>query len=135
MPDALPEAATEPRGIVSSKISTGAVQLVSEYTGRGPTKAHTIINRDSVTIVLRDTLTKGERRLVDAGREDEVLRTRHAYQEVMRSDLVALVEREVGRKVIAFMSDNHVDPDIGVEFFLLDAPAAGDGAGPAAQTA
>jgi uncharacterized protein YbcI len=135
MSDALPEAATEPRGMISSKISTAAVQVLSEYTGRGPTKAHTIINRDSVTIVLRDTLTKGERRLVEAGREDEVLRTRHAYQEVMRSDLIALVEREVGRKVIAFMSDNHVDPDIGVEFFLLDAPAASDGAGPAAQTA
>jgi hypothetical protein len=30
---------------------------------------------------------------------------------VMRDDLVGLVETELGRKVIAFMSDNHIDPD------------------------
>lgn len=42
----------------------------------------------------------------------------------MRNDLVAAVERETGRTVIAFMSDNHLDPDYAVEFFVL-APAAG----------
>lgn len=51
------------RGQTAARISRSSVQLVREYTGRGPTKAHTIINRDSVTIVLQDALTKGERRL------------------------------------------------------------------------
>jgi uncharacterized protein YbcI len=108
------------RGEIAARISTGAVQLLSEYTGRGPTKAHTIINRDSVTIVLRDTLTKGERSLVAANKQGEVLRARHAYQEVMATDLTALVESATSHKVTAFMSANHLDPDIGVEFFLLD---------------
>jgi uncharacterized protein YbcI len=108
------------RGQASSAISTGAVQLVNEYTGRGPTKAHTIINRDSVAIVLQDTLTKGERSLVAAGQADHVLAMRHSFQEVMREDLVALVEGNVHRKVIAFLSDNHLDPDVAVEFFLLE---------------
>jgi uncharacterized protein YbcI len=107
-------------GELGAQISTGAVKLLSEYTGRGPTKAHTIINRDSVTIVLQDTLTKGERSLVAGGKQDEVQRTRHAYQQVMADDLTALVEKAVERKVIAFLSANHFDPDVAVEFFLLE---------------
>jgi uncharacterized protein YbcI len=120
MPDIKHDEPETGRGEVSAQISTGAVQLLSEYTGRGPTKAHTILNRDSVTIVMRDTLTKGERSLAAADRGDEVLRSRHAYQMVMGDDLTKLVERSVDRKVIAFMSANHVDPDVAVEFFLLE---------------
>jgi len=30
------------------------------------------------------------------------------------------VERHSGRKVRAFLSDNHVDPDIAVESFVLE---------------
>lgn len=112
---------THPRlGEISAQISTGAVQLLSEYTGRGPTKAHTILNKDSVTIILRNLLTKGERSLVAADKGDEVLRSRYAYQQVMRVDLSELVERAVDRKVIAFLSANHLDPDVAVEFFLLE---------------
>jgi uncharacterized protein YbcI len=108
------------RGELGARISTGAVKLLSEYTGRGPTKAHTILNRDSVIIVLRDTLTKGERSLVAAGKQEEVQRSRYAYQQVMGEDLTALVEDAVDRKVIAFLSANHLDPDVAVEFFLLE---------------
>jgi uncharacterized protein YbcI len=106
-------------------ISTAAVQLLHEYTGRGPTKAKTMINEELVTIVLADTLTTGERRLVDNGLSDRVLQLRHDYQMTMRDDLVAIVERQLDRKVIAFMSQNHIDPDLAVEVFVLEPlPAA-----------
>ena len=114
------------RGAISAEISTAAVKLVAEYTGRGPTKAHTVINRDSVMILLADTLTKGERSLVQRGMSDHVVETRKRYQEAMREDLIAVVEDRVGRKVIAFMSDNHIDPDMGAEVFVLE-PLSGDG--------
>ncbi len=120
MPDTDHQPEQPRRGEIASRISTGTVQLLSEYTGRGPTQAHTIINRDSVTIVLQDTLTKGERSLVAAERSEEVLRSRYAYQQVMREDLEELVESALGRSVIAFMSANHLDPDVAVEFFLLE---------------
>src|SRR5690242_3692594 len=103
MPDTEHQANQPGRGEIGSRISTGAVKLLTEYTGRGPTKAHTIINRDSVTIILQDTLTKGERSLVSAERSDEVMRSRHAYQEVMRDDLSELVEKALDRTVIAFL--------------------------------
>jgi uncharacterized protein YbcI len=54
-------------------ISTAAVQLLREYTGRGPTKAKTAINGDIVTLLLADTLTKGERTLAENGHADRVL--------------------------------------------------------------
>jgi uncharacterized protein YbcI len=120
MPDTEHQPEHPRRGEITSQISNGAVQLLSEYTGRGPTKAHTILNRDSVTIILQDTLTKGERSLVAAERSEEVLRTRYAYQQVMREDLSELVERATDRTVIAFMSANNIDPDVAVEFFLLE---------------
>ena len=101
-------------------ISTATVQLLREYTGRGPTKAQTLINDDVVTILLADTLTKGERKLVDSGRPDRVLQLRHDYQLTMRDELIGIVERQLDRKVIAFMSQNHIDPDLAVEVFVLE---------------
>jgi|SRR4051794_37279603 uncharacterized protein YbcI len=109
----------EPRG-PSAMISTSAVQLLHEYTGRGPTKAKTLINDNVVMIVLADTLTKGESTLVEKGKSDRVLQLRHDYQDAMRDDLVGIVERQLDRKVIAFMSQNHIDPDLGVEVFVLE---------------
>jgi uncharacterized protein YbcI len=105
---------------VSADISRKAVQILREYTGRGPTKARTTIDGDIVAIVLGDTLTKGEHTLVEMGESDHVLDSRRKYQRSMRKDLVALVEEECGRRVHAFFSDNHIDPDYGVEFFLLE---------------
>ena len=104
----------------SKMISTATVRLLHEYTGRGPTKAKTLINDDVVTVLLADTLTKGERKLVASGRSDRVLQLRHDYQLTMREDLIAIVERQLERKVIAFMSQNHIDPDLAVEVFVLD---------------
>jgi uncharacterized protein YbcI len=114
-------------GSVPEQISRGAVQILREYTGRGPTKARTVISRDTVAIVLGDTLTKGERTLADMGEREHVLRTRRSYQQLMRGDLVRLVEQRLERRVEAFFSDSHIDPDYGVEFFVLE-PHSGDGA-------
>ena len=104
----------------SAMISTSTVRLLHEYTGRGPTKAKTLVNDDVVTIVLADTLTKGETTLVEKGKADRVLQLRHDYQIAMRDDLVAIVERQLDRKVIAFVSQNHIDPDLAVEVFILE---------------
>ena len=49
-----------------------------------------------------------------------MLQLRHDFQIVMRDDLVRIVERQLHRKVIAFMSQNHTDPDLAVEVFVLE---------------
>ena len=69
--------------------------------------------------VLADTLTKSERRLVQAGEQAIVLEHRSTMQKIMRADAVAAVESLSGRTVTAFMSNNHIDPDVAVETFVL----------------
>jgi uncharacterized protein YbcI len=109
-----------PDGSPNAEISRSAVQTLREYTGRGPTRARTTINTDAVMIVFGDTLTKGERILADNGKAERVLAVRHDFQMVMRDELVGMVERTLNRKVIAFMSSNHLDPDLAVEVFILE---------------
>ena len=108
-----------PTGAKAAAISNLIVRTMSEYTGRGPTRARTQISHDVVTVLLQDTLTKGERSLVSDGRDEIVLTGRKEYQRTMRRDLVAGVESILGRTVIAFFSDNHIDPDMAVEVFAL----------------
>ncbi len=124
-------------GSKAAAISNHVVRTMSEYTGRGPTKGRTYINDDVVTVVLRDTLTKGERSLVSDDLDELVLTMRKAFQGTMRHDLIDGIETILGRKVSAFLSDNHIDPDVAVEVFLLapaDAGPQGDGARGAAKT-
>jgi uncharacterized protein YbcI len=105
---------------MNQEINTGVVRVVRKYTGRGPTQARSVIDHNSVTILLADTLTAGERSLAEGGNADSVLATRHEFQRLMRDDLVKVVEDALNRKVIAFMSANHIDPDMGVEVFVLE---------------
>jgi uncharacterized protein YbcI len=107
-------------GELSVAISNGMVRLLRQYTGRGPTKARTTIGRDHVLIMLQDTLTKGEQTLVDAGYAEGVMLTRRRFQEVMRPEATAMVAELTGRPVVGFMSDNHANPDLGVEVFILE---------------
>jgi uncharacterized protein YbcI len=113
------------RGEAQAAISNAIVGLLSEYTGRGPTRARTTMSGNLVVCVLEDTLTKGERSLVRNGRSALVLTTRRAFQDTMRDDIVAAVERITDRKAAAFMSDNHIDPDYAVEVVILE-PADDD---------
>jgi uncharacterized protein YbcI len=103
----------------AAAISNGMVQLLHEYTGRGPTRARTTIADDLIVCLLADTLTKSERKLVDAGEERIVLEERGMFQRLMRAEATAMVERVSGRAVTAFMSTNHIDPDLAVETFVL----------------
>ena len=112
-------------GSKHAAISNLIVRTMSEYTGRGPTKARTHIHDDVVTVMLQDTLTKGERSLANEGHEELVLTMRKAFQRTMREEMVSGVEEILGRKVLAFFSDNSIDPDCAAEVFLL-APATTD---------
>jgi uncharacterized protein YbcI len=106
-------------GQQSAAVSNAIVSLFADYHGRGPTRARTAFGRDVVTVVLEETLTKAERKLVANGETDAVVRTRRIFQQVMRDDLIAAVERITGRQVVAFLSDHVTDPDVSVEVFVL----------------
>ena len=116
MPSLTADVSTQPP---SAAIANLLVGIFSEYTGRGPTRARAYINNDLVTVVLKENLTKAEHTLVDQGHDDEIMRLRLAFQQTMRDDMVHSVEKVLDRKVLAFLSANHLEPDIAVETFLL----------------
>jgi uncharacterized protein YbcI len=87
---------------------------------------------DYVICFLEDIYTPLERTLIEAGRFDAVQQTHHAFQAVMRDKFTNAVEELVKRKVIGFLSQVHVDPDLAVETFILE--PAREGASLAAAT-
>ena len=117
-------------GRLHSAISNAAVRIHREYLGRGPDRARTTIAENLVVILMEDTLTKAEQTLVAAGRHEEVLRVRQIFQQTIRAELVGVVEQLTGRTVAAFMSANHIDPDLACEVLVLaPGPAAADDRG------
>jgi uncharacterized protein YbcI len=123
-------------GPVAADISNAVVRLVREHFGRGPTQAKTLVHDDVVVTVLRGGYTHAEKTLYQAGKGDIVEEGRRAMQDVLERQMRASVERLTGRRVTAFLSSNHHDPDVSAEIFMLEThPGAsddGDGHGRAA---
>jgi hypothetical protein len=97
--------------------------------GRGPTR-----RRRSCAITRCSWCCRThawERTLVGAGEREAVLDLRRRWQRVMRESCSEKIAGLTGRKVVGFMSDNYIDPDIAVEVFILE-PL---GADPAVQAA
>jgi len=108
------------RGEALAQISTGLVQLHRRYYGKGPTKAKTHQVNDTVISILRGGFTTVERTLIDEGNSEPVHAMRRSFQDVMEGQFTAVVEEPTGRKVVAYMSQVHENPDLAVEIFLLE---------------
>jgi uncharacterized protein YbcI len=103
-----------------AQISTALVQLHSRSYGKGPTKAKTHMVDDTVVCILRGGFTTVERTLIETGEVESVYQMRRSFQQAMEDDFRRVVEDATGRKVIAYMSSIHVDPDLAVELFVLE---------------
>jgi uncharacterized protein YbcI len=119
-------------GEALARISTGLVQLHRRYYGKGPTKAKTHQVNDTVISILRGGFTTIERTLIDEGNAEPVHAMRRTFQDVMEDQFTAVVEEATGRKVVAYMSQVHENPDLAVEIFLLE--PGEDGASSAAAS-
>ena len=74
---------------------------------------------------MNDVLTHAEKSLAEAQHTEAVSHMRHLFQGTMEVDFRVAVERLTGRHVLAFISGNHVEPDIAAELFILDGPPGG----------
>jgi uncharacterized protein YbcI len=101
-------------------ISTGIVTLHKEYYGKGPTEAKTYAFDDSIVCVLKGGFTSVETTLMKDGKFTEVENLRRSFQKTMSERFTAVVETAIDREVIVYMSQIHSDPDVALEFFLLD---------------
>jgi len=116
-------------GRLLAEISTSIVAILREHYGRGPMKAKTYALDDILVVVMRGSgLTPLEQTMVDSGQPQRVVNMRHEFQHMVSQRFTNTIEELTGRKVLAFLSQAHVDPDLTVEIFFIDGPLPGFGA-------
>jgi uncharacterized protein YbcI len=107
-------------GTVAAAISDGLVHLHKEYYGKGPTKTKTYLVNDTVICMLQGGFTVVERTLIDDGRSEAVHDVRRVFQNTMQDRFTEVVEKATGRRVVAYLSQVHSDPDLALEVFVLE---------------
>jgi uncharacterized protein YbcI len=109
-------------GELNAEVAREAVRVHTANLGRGPKKSFAFYNGNIVVVVLEGAMTRAEQNLAANGEAETVLSLRHLFQRTMADEMKGSVERLTGRRVLAFMSDNHIEPDLAVEIFVLDTP-------------
>jgi uncharacterized protein YbcI len=109
-------------GELNAAVTKALLQVQAEHLGREPENASTYHHDNVLVRLMHGVLNHAEKLLGTNGNHAEVLEMRNLYQQEMEPEFRAAVERQTGRKVIAFISANHVEPDIASEVFILDAP-------------
>lgn len=109
-------------GELNAAITREVVRIHAENLGRGPKKSSTFYNGNVVITIMSEVMTRAEQRLTTNGNGDSVRATRQLLQRLIDGDLRASVEALTGRRVVASMSDTHLDPDMAVGVFVLDGP-------------
>ncbi len=123
-----PGAAELAGGRLLAEITNRIVAFMREHYGRGPIKAKTYVLDNLIVCVLSDGFTAIERTMMEGGEPDRVLEMRRDFQRLMKERYSAMIEQLTGRKVLAFLSQAHVQPDLTIEIFLMDGPVPGFGA-------
>jgi anti-sigma regulatory factor (Ser/Thr protein kinase)/uncharacterized protein YbcI len=95
------------------------VRIHTESYGSGASSVKTYVHDDLVLSVLDVELLPAEAVVIASGRKDLVLEMRSSFQLELETSFTAAVERATGRKVIAFLSDTHLDPPFVTELFRL----------------
>ena len=115
-------------GKLLAEISTAFVAMLREFYGRGPMRAKTYALDDIIVIVMRDSgYSAVEQTMISSGQSARVVGMREEFQEVMSGRYRSTIENLTDRKVVAYISQAHVDPEITIEMFFLDRPLDGYG--------
>ncbi len=105
---------------LNAAVTREVIRVQNESHGRGPKKAYSFHHGNVLVTVLEEVLTPAERRLAGNGESDAVLKMRSLYQKNMAPELKKSIEEITGLRVTAVLSDNHLDPDVATEIFILD---------------
>jgi uncharacterized protein YbcI len=112
-----------------AEITSGLAGLHTEFYGKGPTRTRTYVVDDTVVCLLEGGFTTVEQTLIRDGNPEAVHQIRRSFQTTMEEPFRGVVEQATGRKVLAYMSQTHTEPDLAVELFVLEPspePAAGE---------
>jgi uncharacterized protein YbcI len=106
-------------GELNAAITRELIRIHTAAIGRGPRKSYSFHSGDTLITVMLGVLTRAEQTLVSYKEGEAVLAMRRLSQRAMAEEMKAVVTRLTGRDVLAFMSDNHIDPDMAVQVFIL----------------
>ena len=115
-------------GKLLAEITNRIVAYTREHYGRGPIKAKTYVLDNLIVCVMSDGFTAIEKTMMEGGEPDRVLEMRRDFQRMMKERYSGMIEELTGRKMLAFLSQAHVEPDLTIEMFLMDGPVPGFGA-------
>jgi uncharacterized protein YbcI len=106
-------------------VTDAMVALHQHYHHRKPVTAKTtLLSGDLLACVFGGIYTDVEKTMIELERTTIVQETRNAFQNAMQHKFIGAVESLSGRKVLAFISNHHVGPDIEIELFLLHPEAS-----------
>jgi uncharacterized protein YbcI len=105
-------------------VSAAMGALHERYHGRVPVSVKSqMMGDDLLACVLGGVYTEVEKTMIELERATVVQETRSAFQVAMQRKFIAEVERLSGRRVLSFISNQHIGPDLEVELFVLAAQA------------
>jgi uncharacterized protein YbcI len=105
---------------VEGRIANRIGEIQAEYYGIAPRKAeaHYLPGR-LVTVVLRETFTKAEQRLIAHGHGEPLREGRERFQRLSEDQFVSVIEQHTGERVQTFVSTTHLADAVALEVFLL----------------
>ncbi len=109
-------------GELNAAVTSALVGIHTQYLGRGPKRASTFHHSHVLVTLMHEVLTPAEKSLSRTRHTDAVEQIRLLLHGTMEAAFREAVERLTGRKVLACISGNHLDPDIAAELFILDSP-------------
>jgi uncharacterized protein YbcI len=109
-------------------VTEAMVGFHKRYHHRKPVTAKSLmLGNDLIACVLGGVYTDVEKTMIEIQRGTLVQETRNSFQDAMQDKFIKAVENLSGRKVLAFMSNHHVGPDIEIELFFLTPHEPGPG--------
>ena len=101
-------------------VTEAMVGFHRHYHHREPVTAKTLLlGDDLLACVLGGVYTDVEKTMIEIQRGTIVQETRNAFQSAMQDKFIQVVQELSGRRVLAFISNHHVGPDIEIELFFL----------------
>lgn len=104
-------------------VTEAMVAMHERYHGRRPASGKALMmGSDLLACVLGGVYTEVEKTMIELQRTIVVQQTRSAFQEAMQDRFIDVVQRLSGRRVVAFISNHNVGPDLEVELFIFAPP-------------
>jgi uncharacterized protein YbcI len=110
----------QPVETIEARIASEMCEIQADYYGIAPRTAEAHYLRGKlVTVVLRETFTKAERRLIENGSGEPLREGRERFQRLSEDQFVSVIEQETGERVATFVSTTHLEDAVAIEVFLL----------------